>query len=63
MSPPWGQNIKFKVRALPDRFLWNFLASEAGKAASDLSTSDGDRTVNYQTFVLLCFFVSSKAIT
>ena len=33
VSPPWGQSMKFKVRAPSDRFIWHFLASgEAGKA-------------------------------
>ena len=44
VSPSWGQSMKFKVRAPPDRFMWYSLASgEAERSvAADLFTTDGD---------------------
>ena len=48
MLPPWGQSMKFKVRALPDQFIWHFLALGEGwkSAAGDLFTPSGDYTTD-----------------
>ena len=42
-SPPWGQSMKFKVRAPPDRFIGiSWLRGGWRSVAGDLVTTDGD---------------------